>query len=285
MNRDIVIITGMSGAGRSTVANALEDLGWFVVDNLPPAMLRELVRTSATSASVPKLAIVVDVRGGALFDDARRFVEMLRTEHSVRVLFLEASDAELVRRYEQVRRPHPLQGDGTILDGIRTERVRLAQIRDLADELIDTTGLNPHQLTTSVGERFAPGGELEVTLTIMSFGFKYGLPVDADLIADMRFLPNPYWVPELRRHNGTEDPVAEYVLSRDGAAEFADRYLEALRPVLAGYARENKLHAVLGIGCTGGKHRSVAMANHLAARLTDAPGLRVAVKHRDLGRE
>ncbi|MDR7234658.1 RNase adapter RapZ [Agrococcus sediminis] len=284
--REIVIITGMSGAGRTTVANALEDLGWFVVDNLPPTMLRALVRTAATSASTEsRLAIVVDVRGGALFDDAKRFVEMLRAEHSVRVLFLEASDAELVRRYEQVRRPHPLQGDGTILDGIRMERTRLEALRGMADDLLDTTGLNPHQLTRRVGERFAPGGELEVTLTVMSFGFKYGIPVDADLIADMRFLPNPFWKPELRGHDGTEQLVADYVLEQEGAAEFADRYLEALRPVLAGFARENKLHAVLGVGCTGGKHRSVAMAEHLASRLSGTPGLRVAVKHRDLGRE
>lgn len=284
--REIVIITGMSGAGRTTVANALEDLGWFVVDNLPPAMLRALVRASAASAAaVPKLAIVVDVRGGALFDDAQRFVEMLRAEHTVRVLYLEASDAELVRRYEQVRRPHPLQGDGTILDGISTERTRLQAIRDLADDVIDTSGLNPHQLTTSIGERFAPGGVLEVMLTVMSFGFKYGLPVDADLIADMRFLPNPYWVPELRGNNGTEEVVADFVLEQEGAAEFVDRYVEALQPVLAGYARENKLHAVLGVGCTGGKHRSVATAERLAKRLGELPGVRVAVKHRDLGRE
>ncbi|XKE65499.1 RNase adapter RapZ [Agrococcus terreus] len=284
--REIVIITGMSGAGRSTVGNALEDLGWFVVDNLPPTMLQALVRTAAApEATEPQLAIVVDVRGGTLFDDAKRFIEMLRSEHSVRILFLEASDAELVRRYEQVRRPHPLQGDGTILDGIRLERNRLQAIRGLADDLLDTTGLNPHQLTTRVGERFAPGGQLEVTLTVMSFGFKYGTPVDADLIADMRFLPNPFWVPELRSHNGTDDVVADYVLAQEGAQEFADRYVEALRPVLAGYLRENKLHAVLGIGCTGGKHRSVAMSQYIAARLDGTPGVRVAVKHRDLGRE
>lgn len=282
--REVLIITGMSGAGRSTVANALEDLGFYVVDNLPPAMLRPLVDlVPAAQDRLSKLAIVVDVRGGVLFDDALQFIETLRSELPMRVVFLEASDATLVRRFEQVRRPHPLQGDGTILDGIRMERTRLAGIRDLADELIDTSDLNIHQLTGNVRSRFTEhdGG---VSLTVLSFGFKYGTPVDADLIADMRFLPNPYWQPELKELTGLDQAVRDYVLGQPGARPFADAYLEALKPVLTGYVNENKRHAVLAVGCTGGKHRSVAMATEIARRLAD-DGVTVSVQHRDLGRE
>jgi len=283
--REVLIITGMSGAGRSTVANALEDLGYYVVDNLPPVMLRQLVDVvPAASEQLQRLAIVVDVRGGVLFDDAMRLIQTLRTEMPITVVYLEASDATLVRRFEQVRRPHPLQGDGTILDGIRTERSRLSGIRDLADVLLDTSDINVHELTTRVRDRFSRDLEDQVRLTVLSFGFKYGTPPDADLIADMRFLPNPFWQPELKTHTGLDEAVRDYVLAQEGAAEFADAYLETLRPVLAGYARENKRYAVLGIGCTGGKHRSVAMSEHLAARLAES-GVAVTVRHRDLGRE
>ena len=283
--REVLIITGMSGAGRSTVANALEDLGYYVVDNLPPVMLRQLVDLVPTaSEQLQRLAIVVDVRGGVLFDDAMRLIETLRTEMPITVVYLEAADATLVRRFEQVRRPHPLQGDGTILDGIRTERARLSGIRDVADVLLDTSDINVHELTNRVRDRFSRDREDQVRLTVLSFGFKYGTPPDADLIADMRFLPNPFWQPELKAHTGLDEAVRDYVLAQEGAAEFADAYLTALRPVLAGYARENKRYAVLGIGCTGGKHRSVAMSEHLAARLAES-GVSVTVQHRDLGRE
>ncbi|WP_260979977.1 RNase adapter RapZ [Agrococcus jejuensis] len=283
--REVLIITGMSGAGRSTVANALEDLGYYVVDNLPPIMLRQLVDlVPAASEQLQRLAIVVDVRGGVLFDDAMRLIETLRTEMPITVVYLEASDATLVRRFEAVRRPHPLQGDGTILDGIRTERARLSGIRDVADVLLDTSDINVHELTNRVRDRFSREREDQVRLTVLSFGFKYGTPPDADLIADMRFLPNPFWQPELKAHTGLDEAVRDYVLAQEGASEFADAYLEALKPVLAGYARENKRYAVLGIGCTGGKHRSVAMSEHLAARLADS-GVSVTVQHRDLGRE
>lgn len=283
--REVLIITGMSGAGRSTVANALEDLGYYVVDNLPPIMLRQLVDlVPAASEQLQRLAIVVDVRGGVLFDDAMRLIQTLRTEMPITVVYLEASDATLVRRFEAVRRPHPLQGDGTILDGIRTERARLSGIRDVGDVLLDTSDINVHELTNRVRDRFSRDREDQVRLTVLSFGFKYGTPPDADLIADMRFLPNPFWQPELKSDTGLDEAVRDYVLAQEGAAEFADAYLEALRPVLAGYARENKRYAVLGIGCTGGKHRSVAMSEHLAARLADS-GVSVSVQHRDLGRE
>ncbi len=284
--REVLIITGMSGAGRTTVANALEDLGYYVVDNLPPAMLKQLLELiEAAQRSIVKLAIVVDVRGGVLFDDARELIETLKRELPLEVVFLEANDQALVRRFEQVRRPHPLQADGTILDGIRTERARLNDIRSLADYLIDTSELNIHQLAARIAQHYAVGGRPGVSLTVLSFGFKYGIPVDADLIADMRFLPNPFWVPELRSGTGLDPAVRDYVLGQDGAMTFADRYVEALAPVIDGYQREQKHHVVLGVGCTGGKHRSVAMAEYLAAQLGEFDGLSVTVQHRDLGRE
>ncbi|MDR6867852.1 UPF0042 nucleotide-binding protein [Microbacterium resistens] len=283
---EFLIVTGMSGAGRSTVANALEDLGWYVVDNLPPQMLRPLLDlANLGGAALPRVAAVVDVRGRNLFDDFPDAARSLRVHGSVRVLFLDASDDVLVRRFESVRRPHPLQGDGTILDGIRIERTRVAPLREAADIIIDTSALNIHQLATKVTELFAEEGAARHRLTIMSFGFKYGLPSDADLVADMRFLPNPFWIEELRDSNGQDAPVSEYVLSRDGAQEFLDAYVQALGPVLAGYQRENKSHSTVAIGCTGGRHRSVAMAEELARRLASTPGVAITVRHRDLGRE
>ena len=195
------------------------------------------------------------------------------------------SDEVLVRRFEAVRRPHPLQGDGTILDGIRLERERLAAVRESADVIIDTSSRNIHQLSTEVAELFSAEGAARHTLTIMSFGFKYGLPPDADLVADMRFLPNPFWNDDLRALTGEDDAVRDYVLGQPGAREFIDAYAAALHPVLEGYQRENKRNSVVAIGCTGGKHRSVVVARELAERLASEPGVAVRVKHRDLGRE
>jgi UPF0042 nucleotide-binding protein len=284
--QEMLIVTGMSGAGRSTVANALEDLGWYVVDNLPPQMLRPLVElVERAGASLPRIAAVVDVRGRDFFAELNDIIHALRTGVSVRVVFLDATDAALVRRFESVRRPHPLQGDGTILDGITAERSRLAAVREMSDFLIDTSDLNIHQLANRVTESFAESGWAGLRLTVVSFGFKYGLPPDADHVADARFLPNPFWVPELRPLTGTDGEVAEYVLGQNGALEFLDAYAAALAPVVAGYQRENKRHATVAIGCTGGKHRSVALVRELAKRLEGMPGVAVAVKDRDLGRE
>ncbi|UJP10792.1 RNase adapter RapZ [Microbacterium sp. KUDC0406] len=284
---EFLIVTGMSGAGRTTAANALEDLGWYVVDNLPPQILRPLLDlTGMGGANLPKVAAVVDVRGRNLFDDFPGVARALRSRGSgVKVLFLDASDDVLVRRFESVRRPHPLQGDGTLLDGIRTERSRLAMVREAADLVIDTTNLNIHQLATQVTEMFSEEGAARHRLTLLSFGFKYGLPTDVDLVADMRFLPNPFWNEELRGLTGQDESVREYVLSRDGAKEFLDAYATALVPVLEGYQRENKSHSTVAIGCTGGKHRSVAMAEELGRRLGQIPGVAVNIRHRDLGRE
>ena len=284
--QELLVVTGMSGAGRSTVGNALEDLGWYVVDNLPPQMLGPLVDLGQRARdSLPKIAAIVDVRGGKLFADVQRAVHELRANARVRVLFLDATDAALVRRFEQVRRPHPLQGDGTLLDGIARERSRMEEIRESSDIVLDTSELNIHQLATSISEKFAETDAPGVQVTLISFGFKYGLPADADMVADMRFLPNPFWIDELKPLTGLDAEVSEYVLGAPGAAEFVAAYGDTLTPVLAGYQRENKRHATIAIGCTGGKHRSVAVAEKLATLLRGLPGVAVSVKHRDLGRE
>lgn len=284
--QEVLIVTGMSGAGRSTVANALEDLDWYVVDNLPPQMLRPLVELAdKAGTNLPKIAAVVDVRGRDFFENLQEIIQSMRDGTLVRILFLDATDASLVRRFESVRRPHPLQGDGTILDGILAERSRMTALRESADIVIDTSDLNIHQLSTVITDQFAQEDAAGVRVTVMSFGFKYGNPTDTDLIADGRFLPNPFWIPELRSSTGLDKSVSEYVLGQEGAREFIENYAKALEPVLAGYQRENKRHATIAIGCTGGKHRSVALTEELAERLEKIPGVVVHIKHRDLGRE
>ena len=285
-HQEMLIVTGMSGAGRSTVANALEDLGWYVVDNLPPQMLVPLAELAQKAGdSLPRIAAVVDVRGGRLFADALDAFESLRDSIVMRVLFLDATDAALVRRFEQVRRPHPLQGDGTPLDGIAAERERMGELRSTSDIVIDTSELNIHQLATTIAERFSTVDTASLTITVESFGYKYGLPADADLVADCRFLPNPFWIPELKTLNGQDANVRDYVLAQEGAADFVANYSKAMEPVFAGFQRENKRHATIALGCTGGKHRSVAIAEELAGVLRGFPGVVVNVKHRDLGRE
>ncbi|GAA2460246.1 MULTISPECIES: RNase adapter RapZ [Agromyces] len=285
-HQEMLIVTGMSGAGRSTAANALEDLGWYVVDNLPPQMLRPLVElVERAGNSLPRIAAVVDIRGRDFFSELQEIIQALRTGVNVRVMFLDATDAALVRRFEAVRRPHPLQGDGTLLDGIGAERARVAAIRESSDFVVDTSDLNIHQLATLVTDTFAEADRAGLRVTVLSFGFKYGIPTDADHVADARFLPNPFWEPELRALTGEDERVSGYVLGQPGAMEFIDAYAAALAPVMAGYQRENKRHATVAIGCTGGKHRSVAIVREIAGRLGQLPGVAVSIKDRDLGRE
>jgi RNase adapter protein RapZ len=281
---EVVLVTGMSGAGRSTAARALEDEGWFVVDNLLPALIPETVRALGEDSGVSRLAVVVDVRGGRFFDDTERALAQLRAEDlDVRILFLTASDEALVRRFESNRRPHPLQQGERLVDGLRRERVVLAGLRADADLVIDTSQLNVHDLRHKVEAAF--GREpAALRATVMSFGFKYGIPVDADVVLDARFLPNPHWVDELRGLTGLDAPVHDYVAQVPAAGDFLDRATGLLDLMAKGYLREGKRYVTIAVGCTGGKHRSVALAQDLAARLVHQ-GVESLVVHRDLGRE
>jgi UPF0042 nucleotide-binding protein len=283
---DLIIVTGMTGAGRSTAAKALEDQGCFVIDNLPPQLLPEVVRlVSDDRDEVTQIAVVVDVRSRGFFNDLQGAIDQL-TQLGVRlqVLFLEASNDVLVRRQEAARRPHPLQGGARLLDGILRERELVRDLRGSADVLVDTSALNVHQLATKVAGMLSVGQRPVVRATVVSFGFKYGIPVDADMVVDMRFLPNPHWEPELRPRNGLDPEVREYVLGEPAAAEFLDRLEALLETVYVGFLAERKHYLNLAVGCTGGKHRSVAMAEAVGERMTKR-GVETLVVHRDLGRE
>jgi UPF0042 nucleotide-binding protein len=282
---ELVVVTGMTGAGRSTAAKELEDLGYFVVDNLPPELVTEVVRlVDEQKGRDQPIAVVVDVRGGTSFHSLREQLAQHLPTRRTSMLFLEADDDILVRRQEAARRPHPLQAGGRLLEGIDRERSVMSQLRGDADVVIDTTPLNVHQLKDKVAQAFGDPGTTALKVTVVSFGFKYGVPVDADLLADMRFLPNPFWVPELRDFTGQDAGVVKYVLDRADTQTFLERYVPVIQTVGEGYVREGKRFMTIAIGCTGGKHRSVAMAEEIAARLR-AHGLDAQATHRDLGRE
>ncbi len=282
---EVVVVTGLSGSGKNSAGRVLEDLGWFVVDNLPPALLLPMVELGARG-DLRRFAAVVDVRSRAFSSDLQEAIRVLaEAGHRPRVVYVHARDEVLVRRYESVRREHPLQGNGTLIDGIEAERALLTGIAGEADLWVDTSDLNVHQLRATLENAFAREGRTPpLTATVMSFGFKYGLPLDADLVVDARFLPNPHWIPELRAHTGQDPDVRDYVLGQDDAGEFLDRYTDVLRLLLPGYRREGKRYLTLAVGCTGGKHRSVAIAEEFARRLREM-GIAAEARHRDLGRE
>jgi UPF0042 nucleotide-binding protein len=282
---DVILVTGMSGAGRSTATRALEDIGWFVVDNLPPTLMTNVVDYVAQRTGSRKVAVVADVRGGQLFEELRDSLTAIKQAgHDLRVLFLEAGDEALVRRYESSRRPHPLQRDDSLLGAVQRERRLLSDLRADADLVVDTSNLNVHELRRSIEGSFGDDEHVALRATVMSFGFKYGIPVDADLVADLRFLPNPYWDPELKDLTGLNEQVNDFVVGSDQAQEFLTKYAELINLVEDGYLREGKRFVTIAMGCTGGKHRSVAMAENLSARLVKS-GVEVRVVHRDLGRE
>ncbi|HEX4976331.1 MAG TPA: RNase adapter RapZ [Nocardioides sp.] len=282
---ELVVVTGMTGAGRSTAAKELEDLGYYVVDNLPPQLVPDVVRlVDESKGLLQPIAVVVDVRSGSFFAGLQEVLARRATGRRTTLVFLEANDDVLVRRQEAARRPHPLQGSGRLLDGLTRERVVLGDLRAEADLVIDTSSLNVHQLTDKIAEAFGTEHSTAMRATVISFGFKYGIPVDADLVADMRFLPNPHWIPELQPLTGRDAPVADYVLGLPEAQEFLNEYVGLIETVVNGYLREGKRFMTVAVGCTGGKHRSVAMTEEIASRLRDR-GVQSRPLHRDLGRE
>jgi UPF0042 nucleotide-binding protein len=289
MGREIVVITGMSGAGRSTVAHAMEDHGWYVIDNLPPSLLIPLF--DLTQGSDDSIAVVIDVRGRQFFDDLNKtLAELAERGISRKIIFVDASDDVLVRRFESSRRPHPLQGSDRILDGIEKERERLRELHSGADLVVDSSQLNVHQLERKIAELFSVDPSASLKVNVLSFGYKFGLPVDADLVMDCRFIPNPHWDPELRAMNGLDKQVSEAVLNAESVSEFLEKYLALFNSLGQGYLREGKKYITLAIGCTGGKHRSVAVAKELARRINGSAidaehSVSAHAIHRDLGRE
>jgi len=289
MGREIVVTTGMSGAGRSTVAHAMEDHGWYVIDNLPPSLLIPLF--DLTQSSDDSIAVVIDVRGRQFFDDLNQtLAELAERGISRKIIFVDAADDVLVRRFESSRRPHPLQGSDRIVDGIEKERERLRELRSGADLVVDSSQLNVHQLEKKIAELFSIDPSASLKVNVLSFGYKFGLPVDADLVMDCRFIPNPHWNPELREMNGLDKQVSEAVLNAESVGEFLEKYLSLFNSLGQGYLREGKKYITLAIGCTGGKHRSVAVAEELARRINGSAidaehSVSAHAIHRDLGRE
>jgi len=283
-SNETLVLTGMSGAGRSTVAHALEDLGWYVVDNLPPALLPALVG-KGTGSQGKEYAVVVDVRGGHFFDELTAALgELKKNGSAYRLVFLDATDQALVQRFESTRRPHPLQGGDRIVDGIAREREKLEEVRAECDIAIDTTNLNVHQLEKRIGEIFGGGKIQGIRINVLSFGYKYGIPVDSDLVLDCRFIPNPHWIPELRPLTGLTTAVSEKVLGSQGVSEFVKDYVALINSMIPGYMHEGKKYVTISIGCTGGKHRSVAVAEEIARQLGSSDCSAYAT-HRDVGRE
>ncbi|MFC8619276.1 RNase adapter RapZ [Micromonospora purpureochromogenes] len=282
----LVVVTGLSGGGRSTVARALENVGYYVVDNLPQALMLDMAELAVKAGGAARrTAMVLDVRSRAFSTDLAGAIRELRDRgFSPRVVFVDADDEVLIRRFESVRRSHPLQGEGRLADGIAVERGLLEEARDQADVIIDTSHLNVNQLRRRIEELFGGEDARRLRVTVISFGFKYGLPPDADFVLDARFLPNPYWVPELREHTGREEAVSAYVLGQEGADAFVAAYADLVNATTAGFEREGKRYLTVAVGCTGGKHRSVAIAEELSGRLRQS-GLAANAQHRDLGRE
>ncbi|NBU31773.1 MAG: RNase adapter RapZ [Actinobacteria bacterium] len=282
---EVLLVTGMSGAGRSTATKALQDLGWYTVDNIPAPLLVQVSQAIAELDQVSKIAISVDVRSARQLDELNAaLAELADSGVTLRILFLKASDEIVVRRYESSRRPHPMQREQNLLDAVSAQRELLAPLRGQADLIIDTSNLNVHELRRAIENAFGDESSLALRISVLSFGFKYGIPVDADLVADMRFLPNPFWEESLREQSGLDVAVSDYVMGQPETEKFLNNYLGLIELVREGYLREGKRFVTIAIGCTGGKHRSVAIAEELVKRLVES-NIETRVVHRDLGRE
>lgn len=302
----IILISGLSGSGKTTAIKALEDIGFYCVDNLPILLLSKFIELCEQSGGkISKVAVVEDIRGTASYpswgqegalregedflEDSRRIIQSLQREgYSIEILFLDSSDAVLMRRYSETRREHPLAVGGPIREGIRMERERLQGIRDMANQVIDTSHFNVHQLKARIQQYAQEGMSLgQMTVTLLSFGYSFGIPSEADLLLDVRFLPNPYFVEELKRLKGDDPKVAEYVLQWDETKEFLKRVQEFIGFLLPLYTRERKTHLTIAVGCTGGRHRSIVIANRLAEMLCDElvpKGVFLSIRHRDAER-
>lgn len=283
---DVTVITGLSGAGRSEAAKALEDLGWFVIDNLPPALISKMLSLAlAPGNDIKRIALVIDARGGTFFTEATKELEKLRRDTcNFRMVFLEASDDSLVRRFDASRRVHPLAPEDRIVVGIQRERELMGRFREGADVIIDSSNLSVRDLRTKIGALFEGATLSEgLTTTVVSFGYKYGLPLDADIVLDVRFLPNPHWVEELREQTGVEQGVRDYVMKQDATMDFLDRTRDLFAVLLPGYHGEGRHYLTVAIGCTGGRHRSVVLADEIGAFIREK-GFGATVIHRDIHR-
>ncbi|MBC2582826.1 RNase adapter RapZ [Clostridium sp. DJ247] len=280
-----VIVTGLSGAGKTQAIRNLEDLGFFCVDNLPPTLIPKFAEACyETDGKIDKIALVIDIRGGRFFDDLFESLKYLKEQgYKHEILFLDASDEVLVKRFKESRRKHPLAPDGRILNGILMERNRLREVKERADNIIDTSKLATRELREEITKVYAEEGQVETELiiTVLSFGFKYGIPVDSDLVFDVRFLPNPYYIPELKKYSGNDKPVSDYVMAFKETQEFIEKLDDMLKFLIPSYLKEGKRQLIVSIGCTGGRHRSVTIANAIFQRLKDY-GFKANIDHRDI---
>jgi UPF0042 nucleotide-binding protein len=283
-----LILTGLSGAGKTQTIRNLEDLGFFCVDNLPPTVIPKFAEACyQTNGNIDKIALVIDIRGGKFFDDLFESLTFLKNEgYKYEILFLEASDEALIKRYKETRRKHPLAPEGRVLNGIASERKKLKDVRERADHIIDTTKLSARQLTEKINSLYSEEGQIEtkIIITVLSFGFKYGIPVDSDLVFDVRFLPNPYYIPELKQYSGNDKPVRDYVLDFEGTKTFVDKLQDMLIYLIPNYKKEGKRQLIVSIGCTGGRHRSVAIANKIH-EILEHSGYNVNIDHRDINED
>jgi UPF0042 nucleotide-binding protein len=283
---ELVIITGMSGAGKSQAIKVLEDINYYCMDNLPPALLPNFAELcQSSSMDVSKVAVVADIRGGIFFKDLFNSLEELKKKGiGYRILFLDASDDDLIKRFKEQRRPHPLSAGGTIMEGLLEERNKLEEVKRKSDYIIDTTKMTLGRLKEEILNIFVKGSiSYNLNITIMSFGYKYGLPQEADLVFDVRFLPNPYYIEDLKHNTGNDENVKEYVMGFDTTSIFLKKLMDMLKFLLPLYIKEGKSNLVIAVGCTGGRHRSVTISNYLASMLT-AENYRVLLNHRDLGK-